>query len=141
MEWPHCERLNGMATPISCERLDGIDSQIYFHPSSQSIVPSTPTYLLPDSSDRRPTFSACLGGGGGGGGWCCYHSFLTHLRLSCYFHLSYQSDHLARHKIPCSSHGSVPPSFWYHFPRSFPNVPCGIPDICHHCTFSSLMVP
>ena len=54
MIWPHCERLDGMA------------SQISFPPSPQSIFPSTPTYLLPDSSDHRPTFSACPGGGVGG---------------------------------------------------------------------------
>ena len=36
----------------------------YFIPISQSIVPSTSTYLLPDCSFRRPKFSACLDGGG-----------------------------------------------------------------------------
>ena len=38
----------------------------YFPPIPQSILISTPTYLLPDSYDCRPEFSARLGGGGGG---------------------------------------------------------------------------
>ena len=37
------------------------------------------------------------------------------------------------------SRGSVPPSFWYRFPHSFPSVPCGIHNLRHHWTFSSLM--
>ena len=129
---PHCERLNGMDSLIfceammawpHCERLNGMPSQIYFPPSYQSIIPSTPTYLLPNSSDRSPAFSICLGGGG----WCCYHFTLAHLRIHRYFRLSHQSDHLVRHKIPCRSRGSVPPSLWYHLSRSFTSAPLWYP--------------
>ena len=51
----------------------------YFIPISQSIVPSTPTYLLPDRSVRRPEFSSRLGGRGGG--WCLNHGPLSDPRL------------------------------------------------------------
>ena len=45
MEWPH---------------------KYIFPPYTQSTVSSTPTYLLPDSSDRLPAFSIRLGWGGVG---------------------------------------------------------------------------
>ena len=72
MAWPHCDCRDGRPQeyPVSaygwphCERLDGMSSQISF-PHLQSIFISTPTYFLPNSSDRRPEFSARLGGGGG----------------------------------------------------------------------------
>ena len=53
MSWPYCER--SMAWP---------HRYIPPHPT-QSIVPSSPNYLLTNSSDRCPAFSARLGGGGG----------------------------------------------------------------------------
>ena len=137
MTWPHCERLNGMDSKTSCERsmewnhceyLNRMASKISFPPSPQLIDPSTPTYLLPDSSDRRPVFSTRLGGGG----WCCYHFPLAHIRLHCYLHLYHQSGHLVRHQILRRSRGSVPPSFWYRFPWYFPSVPRETPNLHHH---------
>ena len=65
MAWPHCERLDDMTSQISCEHFNVIASQIYFFLSPQSIVPSTPNYIVLDTSDGRPAFSACIGGGVG----------------------------------------------------------------------------
>ena len=74
MAWPRFECRNGMASQISCEsQWHGLTvsalmawSHKYIFPAPQSIVLYTLTYLLPDSSDRRPQFSASIGGGGGG---------------------------------------------------------------------------
>ena len=83
MEWTYCERqwhgltvsADGMASRISCERRwHGLTvSDLMARPHEylflipQSIIISTPAYLLTENSDCRPKFSACLGGGGGGG--------------------------------------------------------------------------
>ena len=49
----------------------------------QSIVPSTPTYLLCVRSDLPPEFFVCLGGGG----WCLNHFPLAYCRPRRYFSL------------------------------------------------------
>ena len=75
MAWPHCERRNGMSPRVSFERQwNGLTVSTamawpheYLLPIPQSIVFPTPTYLLPDSFDRRPKVYVCLGGGVGFG--------------------------------------------------------------------------
>ena len=96
-------------------------------PSPQSIVLSTPTYLLCDRSVRRPEFSIRLGGGGG---WCLNHYPLAHRRLPCYFrlclrHIRHQI--FRRYESPSSNICEVGP---------FPSVPRGIPALQLHQIFS-----
>ena len=58
--WPHYARQwNGRTVSAAMAW-----SHEYLFPIPQSIVLSKPTYLLPDSSDRRPKFLPVLVGGG-----------------------------------------------------------------------------
>ena len=61
MAWPHKQRLitNGIAS-FWLPWWHGLTN--IFPPSSKSTFTFTWTYLLPDSSDRRLTFTVCLGG-------------------------------------------------------------------------------
>ena len=93
----------------------------------QSIVLSTPTYLLRVRSVRRPEFPVRIGGGGG---WCLNHLPFTHCRLRRYFPLYFRH---VRHQISrCSESLSSDVCDV----RPCPSIPFGIPVLRRHQIFS-----
>ena len=144
MTWPYCESRNGRPHkyPViadgwpHCERLDGIASQISFS-TPQSIIIYTPTYLLPNSSDRRPNFMPVLVVVGGGS-WCLNHGPLAHRFLRRCSRLFQQSDHLVPHQILRRYCGAVPLSFFDRDPCSCPSAPLWDPQSLPPSIFRSL---
>ena len=51
-----------MSAQWNCLKNVVVDEPLFFHPPNKSVL-FTPTYLRPDSSDRRLTFYVRLGGG------------------------------------------------------------------------------